>query len=212
MAARTKGSTVHSTLAFITARYGADCCDRVLQSLPPEEQRAIRLVTPTEEIAYERVVHLWDAIERQLAGVAERGDWADAAGAASIGSYGVQLYGGILRKATPRDFLTQSISLFRLYYQPGDMEVVADTPGQAVLRLVGFDARTRLFCRRLTGGLREAVSLAGGEAPSVRHVRCAIDGDAFCEWELRWHVDLASAGGGAASSAPTGPAGARAAT
>jgi hypothetical protein len=31
-----------------------------------------------------------------------------------------------------------------------------------------------------------ALALAGGEQPQVRHVRCAVDGDAFCEWELRW--------------------------
>jgi hypothetical protein len=31
-----------------------------------------------------------------------------------------------------------------------------------------------------------AVELAGGVRPSVRHVRCAVEGDAFCEWELHW--------------------------
>jgi predicted hydrocarbon binding protein len=32
------------------------------------------------------------------------------------------------------------------------------------------------------------VELAGGVDASVRHVRCAGEGDAFCEWELRWKV------------------------
>ena len=50
----------------------------------------------------------------------------------------MQLYSGILRKSNPIEFLTQSVSLFRLYYRPGDMEVVYEAPGTAVLRLVGF--------------------------------------------------------------------------
>ena len=98
----------------------------------------------------------------------------------------MQLYSGILKKSTPTEFLTQSVSLFRLYYHPGDMEVVYDSPGAAVLRLVGFDPGTPLFCRRQTGGLRCAITLAGGLEPRTRHVRCALEGDAFCEWELGW--------------------------
>jgi predicted hydrocarbon binding protein len=55
-----------------------------------------------------------------------------------------------------------------------------------VLRLVGFEHGSPFFCRRQTGGLAQAVAIAGGERPRVRHVRCALEGDAFCEWELRW--------------------------
>ena len=45
---------------------------------------------------------------------------------------------------------------------------------------------TPVSCRRQTGGLLRAVELAGGATPSVRHVRCSVEGDAFREWELRW--------------------------
>jgi hypothetical protein len=133
---------------------------------------------------YALVRALWDAADAELR---ERDpDWSERAGAFSIRSTGVQLYSGILRKSNPIEFLTQSVSLFRLYYRPGDMEVVYEAPGTAVLRLVGFDAGTTLFCRRQTGGLSCALTLAGGASPRVRHVRCAIEGDAFCEWELGW--------------------------
>jgi hypothetical protein len=57
-----------------------------------------------------------------------------------------------------------------------------------VLRLVGFDPADRTFCRRQTGGLLCSIQLAGGTQGSVRHVRCSVEGDAFCEWELRWET------------------------
>jgi predicted hydrocarbon binding protein len=30
------------------------------------------------------------------------------------------------------------------------------------------------------------LELAGGKDVRVMHVRCEHEGDAFCEWELRW--------------------------
>jgi hypothetical protein len=142
-----------------------------------------------EEIPYALLVRLWEAADRILSpGMA---DWAEQSGARSIDSLGVKLYGGILQKPTPRDFLTQGVSLFQLFYQPGDMEVVQEEPGHAVTRLVNFDPLTRIFCRRQTGGLGRALELAGGQQATVRHVRCSLEGDAFCEWELRWSAEPA---------------------
>lgn len=43
-----------------------------------------------------------------------------------------------------------------------------------------------LFCRRQTGGLPRAIDIAGGSRAQVRHVRCELLGDAFCEGALRW--------------------------
>ncbi len=202
--ARAKGSAVHATLAFVGEHFGERLRADVLAALSTDERHAMQQLSPTAEIPYELLVRLWQTVDQTLPALPDAATWAEAAGEESIGSYGVQLYGGILRKPTPRDFLTQSISLFRLYYQPGDMEVVEDLPGRVVLRLVGFDPVTRLFCRRQTGGLRRAIALAGGVEPRVRHVRCALDGDAFCEWELQWGEEAASP-----VTTPT-PAGARA--
>ena len=179
-----KGSTLRATLDFVRDDKGAAALERVLARLPDERRRHVERVAATDEVPFELAVELWRAADAELGGADPA--WIERAGAQSIESLGVQLYGGILRKANPTEFLTQGVSLFRLYYSPGDMEVVEAEPGRAVLRLVGFDAADPLFCRRQTGGLRRAVGLAGGADPGARHVRCAALGDAFCEWELRW--------------------------
>ena len=180
-----KGSVVRSTLEFLRADAGAAALRRVLAALQPEARARCQRAEPTEEVPYALVRDLWEAAD-SVVGAADP-LWMERAGAFAIESTGVQLYSGILKKSTPTEFLTQSVSLFRLYYHPGNMEVVYDAPGAAVLRLVGFDAGTALFCQRQTGGLRCAIMLAGGLEPRTRHVRCAIEGDAFCEWELGWN-------------------------
>lgn len=184
--ASAKGSVVRSTLEFLRAESGVETLERVLALLPAEGRGRIERADPTEELPYALVRALWEAADRVVG--AGDPEWIERAGAFSIQSTGVQLYSGILKKSSPTEFLTQSVSLFRLYYRPGDMEVVYEAPGTVVLRLVGFDAGTPLFCRRQTGGLRCALTLAGGLEARTRHVRCALEGDAFCEWELSWRM------------------------
>jgi len=178
-----KGSTIRTTLDFLTTEGGPELVSRVLAALPDSVRAALGQVDPTAELPYGHLQALWGAADAALGADPT---WAERAGAFSIESLGMQLYRGILLKRSPGEFLTQSVSLFQLYYHPGDMTVVMEEPGHAVLRLVGFDPRTPLFCRRQTGGLRCAITLAGGTNPSTRHVRCALEGDAFCEWDLRW--------------------------
>lgn len=182
--ARAKGAILVSTVEFLRRDRGEDVLRAVLSDLAEEDRRAIEEVTPTDEIPFRMALDLWKAADARLG--AEDPAWMERAGAYSIESSGQELYGGILRKADPLEFLTQPVSLFRLYYHTGDMEIVQQEPGRVVLRLVDFDAAASLFCRRQTGGLRRAVELAGGSETSVRHVRCAVEGDRFCEWDLRW--------------------------
>lgn len=183
MAMFAKGSTIRTTLDFLQAEGGDALVERVLSDLPASTRAALTGVEPTAEIRYESLQTLWRAADAALGGDPT---WPERAGAFSIESLGMQLYRGILLKRSPGEFLTQSVSLFQLYYHPGDMTVVLEEPGHAVLRLVGFDSGSSVFCRRQTGGLRCAITLAGGADPCTRHVRCVLEGDAFCEWELLW--------------------------
>lgn len=179
-----KGSVLKATLDFIEHDAGRPALRSVLSRLPQETRALVEGVAATDEVPLTPVIELWHAADVVLGG--EDPGWMERAGAHSIDSLGMQLYGGILRKPTPRDFLTQRVSLFRLFYHSGEMELVEQEEGRAVLRLVSFEGGDPLFCRRLTGGHRRALELAGGREPSVRHVRCVHEGDAFCEWDLRW--------------------------
>lgn len=176
-----------ATLGFVETAYGAELRQAVLAALPDVLRQRLVQVEPTAELPYEELLALWRAADALLHGSDPR--WIERSGAFSIESTGVQLYSGILRKRSPHEFLTQSVSLFQLFYDPGDMEVVEEDAGRAVLRLSGFDSQDVLFCRRQTGGLQQALIQAGGDAPRVKHVRCAHVGDAFCEWELVWRVE-----------------------
>lgn len=184
-----KGSTIKSTIDFLTREAGSAALEQILARLTWEERRLVESVAATAEVPYEVSLSLWRAADHVL-----RDDdptWVERAASWSISSIGVQLYGGIIRKATPEEFLAQQVSLFQLYYQPGNMEIVSQSPGYAVTRLIGFDPGDTLLCRRLTAGWITALSLARGREPAARHVRCTLEGDSFCEWEIRWRPENA---------------------
>lgn len=182
--AQAKGSTLIATMDFVKTEKGSAVLDAIMKRLPEADSQTISKCPPTAEIPLDLLLTLWRAVDEELRGSDPQ--WVERAGGHSIEFTGVRLYSGILRKASPMEFLTQRISLFRLYYHPGNMELIEEHDGYAVTRLVGFDQADPLFCRRQTGGLRRALQEAGGEEPETSHVRCVNEGDAFCEWELRW--------------------------
>jgi len=195
-----KGSTLHATLAWVRRAADDAAAERVLARLAPADAAAVAAAQATDEVPFALVDRLSRAVEAELGAL--HPDWAEAIGALAIESLGVQRYGNLLRRASPAGFLTQEVSLFRLYYHPGDMRPVeveeTAEGGRVVLRLDGFGHAAHgstWFCRRQTGGLTRAAALAGGERVRARHVRCALEGDAFCEWELRWAARTPARGG-----------------
>lgn len=184
--AAARGSTIMATLDFLSTEKGASTRKKILDRLSKEDRSRIAAVAATDEVPLSLPTKLWRAADAEI-GESDP-DWAERAGAFSIQLRAVQSYAGILKKTTPAEFLTQQVSLFNLFYHGGDMAVVEQAPNRAILRLSGLDTRDRdeLFCRRQTGGLEQALSISGGKSARVRHVRCAIEGDAFCEWDVRW--------------------------
>lgn len=180
----TRGSTVRSTIDFLQDLLPAAGVDDILNRLTPAERRAIKAVGDTDEIPYRVALALWRGVDQAIGS----GDpeWIDRSGTWAIERAGMRLYGGLIKKPSPIEFLTQHISLFHLYYRPGDMVVVEQSAGRAVMRLVGFEPADTLFCRRLGGGWVAALRIAGGRDVTSIHNRCSLEGDPFCEWELRW--------------------------
>ena len=180
----TRGSTLQSTVEYLRHALEPTEFETVLARLAADERAQIEHASVTDDVPFQVALALWRSADRAL-GVVDP-QWAERAGAEAIRVRGMQLYSGLIQKPTPVEFLAQHISLFQRYYRPGDMKVTDRSPGRATARLVGFEPGDRLFCRRLTGGWLAAIEIAGAREPQVTHARCVLEGDPFCEWEVRW--------------------------
>ena len=181
---QTRGSTLRSTMDYLARVLDAAALDAVLGRLPAASRAVVEGAGMTDDVPYAVALELWRSADLTLA--PRNPGWAEEAGAEAIRVRGMQLYGGLLQKPTPLEFVTQHISLFQRYYRPGDMKVTEHASNRARARLIGFEPADRLFCRRLPGGWIAAISLAGGREAVVEHARCTLEGDLFCEWEIRW--------------------------
>ncbi len=180
----TRGSTLHSTIEYLEHALTPSAYTEVLARLSAADRAQLRDAAVTDDVPYSVALNLWRSADVALRTIDPL--WAERAGAEAIRVRGMKLYGGLLQKPTPLEFVTQHISLFQRYYRPGDMKVTERVAGRALARLVGFEPGDRLFCRRLTGGWRAAIEIAGGHSAQVTHARCVMEGDLFCEWDIRW--------------------------
>ncbi len=179
-----RGSTLCMTMDFLAIECSPVEIAEILGRLGPASRKLVGTATVTDEVPLRVALELWRSVDRLLHDRDPK--WVERAGAYAIEQAGQRLYRGLLRKASPLEFLTQQISLFQRYYRPGDMILMEQGDGWASTRLLGFSSADSLFCRRLTGGWRAALEIAGGRNVSVRHPRCANEGDLFCEWSLVW--------------------------
>ena len=179
-----RGSTLRSTMEFLAHSLSADALEGVLSRLPTEDRALLEAAAVTDDVPYRVALSLWRSADLALAAVDPY--WAERAGAEAIRVRGMQLYAGLIQKPTPDEFLDQHISLFQRYYRPGVIKVTARMAGRATVRLIGFEAGDQLFCRRLTGGWLAGIEIAGALEPIVTHARCVLEGDLFCEWDVRW--------------------------
>lgn len=180
----TRGSTLHSTCEYLQQVLSPAQYAVVLARLAPADRELLDKAAVTDDVPYHVAINLWRSADLTLATLDP--NWAEHAGAEAIRVRGMKSYGGLLQKPTPLEFVTQHISLFQRYYRPGDMKITESMQGRAIARLIGFEPGDRLFCRRLTGGWEAAIAIAGGRNAQVTHARCVLEGDLFCEWDIRW--------------------------
>ena len=180
----TRGLTLHSTLDYLAHALPPSEYAEVLSRLSAEERAWLERASLTDDVPYSVALSLWRSADAALRLLDPQ--WVERAGAESIRIRGMQFYSGLLKKPTPVEFFAQHISLFQRYYRPGDMIITEKGAGRATARMVGFEAGDRLFCRRLTGGWLAGMQISGGREPTVSHARCVLEGDLFCEWEVRW--------------------------
>lgn len=188
---RVRGSVVVTTLDYLREQGGQALVARVLGRLSPDRRRDVQAIRPGDDLPWSVAIDLWRAADLVLGKRSPA--WTEQAGAFAaererasfVESVGLEPQGSLFAGRSPQEFVDRLASLFRRDFRGGDVASVFDEPGHLVLRLLELDADP-LFCARQTGVLRGALEIAVGEQAGVEHARCAADGDAFCEWELRW--------------------------
>jgi hypothetical protein len=180
----TRVLALRNTISYVRRVVSTKELNAILATLPAAEQAIVQSAPDHDEVPYGIALRLWRSIDAVLS--PRDPAWVEAMGADAARRIDEQLGAEVVHRSSPLTFLTQQIPFFRIYYRPGDMVLIEHGADHASIRLVGFEAGDPLFCRRFTAGWATALELSGGRDVVVRHLRCACEGDLFCEWSLRW--------------------------
>ncbi|HET8649083.1 MAG TPA: DUF2378 family protein [Gemmatimonadales bacterium] len=178
-----KGAVLKSRLAFAEEHFGRDGVKRMLASLPPDDQRALRLVFTANWYPFELGKRLDDAIVQVLG--EGRPDYFERLGEASAQKNLTSLHDGYLT-SDPHSFLEKAPAIYRLYYETGHREYTRVGEREGVLTTYDAETFSAPDCMTVVGWYRRALQLCGAQGIQITEEECRANGGKVCRYRIRW--------------------------
>ena len=179
-----KGAVLTSRLAFAEEHGGKDGLAKVVGSLPPDDQRTLRIVFTSNWYPFELGKRLDDAIVKVLGG--GRTDFFEKLGEASAVKNLGTLHSGYLTQGDPHAFLSKAPGIYDAYYETGHR--VYEKTGEKSARLTTYDAETFSApdCLTVVGWYKKALDMCGAKGVQVTEAECRAKGGKVCRYEVSW--------------------------
>jgi hypothetical protein len=179
-----KGAVLKSRLAFVEQHAGKEGVEQVLQSLPPADQRTLRMVFTSNWYPFDLATVLDDAIVRVI-GAGDPG-FFERLGEASAETNLGGIHSGYLTKGDAHAFLAKAPSIYSLYYESGRREYQPVGPSEGVLTTIDAASFSTADCRTVIGWHRKALEMCGIKGVQIVEEECRAKGGAVCRYRLRW--------------------------
>ena len=179
-----KGAVLKSRIAFVEQYSGKDGVQRVLASLPPGDQRTLRMLFTSNWYPFELGKALDDAIVRVIG--AGNNDFFERLGEASAASNLGNVHSGYLTKGDAHGFLAKAPSIYSLYYQTGRREYQRTGPNEGVLTTYDAENFSAPDCLTVVGWHRKALEMCGIRGVQVVEEECRAKGGKVCRYRVRW--------------------------
>lgn len=179
-----KGAVLKSRLGFVEEHFGKDALRQVLESLAPDDQRALKLVFTSNWYPFEIGKRLDDAIVRVLGH--GRPEFFEKLGEASAVKNLGSLHSGYVTPGDPHAFLAKAPTIYSMYYETGRREY--RKTGETSATLTTYDAETFSApdCLTVVGWYRKALEMCGAAGVRVVEGECRAKGGTVCRYELSW--------------------------
>ena len=179
-----KGAILKSRLAFVEQHWGRDGVERVVGSLPDEDQRALRTVLTVKWYPFDLGKRVDEAIVQVLGN--GRTDFFERLGEASAEKNLNTVHAGYLTKGDGHAFLSKSPSIYSLYYETGRREYEPVGPKEGVLTTHDAETFSAPDCLTVVGWYRKALEMCGLKGVQVREEECRAKGGSVCRYRVRW--------------------------
>ncbi|HLS48074.1 MAG TPA: TIGR02265 family protein [Gemmatimonadales bacterium] len=179
-----KGAVLKSRLGFVEEHAGKDGLVRVLEALPPDDQRSLKLVFTSNWYPFELGKRLDDAIVRVLNG--GRTEFFEKLGEASAARNLGSLHSGYVTAGDPHAFLAKAPAIYSMYYEAGRREYHKTGENSATLTTWDAETFSAPDCLTVIGWYRKALEMCGAEGVRVVEEECRAKGGASCRYAISW--------------------------
>lgn len=179
-----KGAVLKSRLGFVEDHFGKEGLARVLESLPADDQRLLRIVFTSNWYPFELGKRVDDAIVRVLG--AGRSDFFEKLGEASAAKNLASLHSGYLAQGDPHAFLAKAPSIYSLYYETGRREYQRTGPTSGTLTTYDAETFSAPDCLTVVGWYRKALEMCGASGVQISEDECRAKGGAVCRYHISW--------------------------
>jgi hypothetical protein len=179
-----KGAVLKSRLAFVEQHAGKEGVEQVLQSLPPADQRTLKMVFTSNWYPFSLGTALDEAIVREIGA----GDptFFERLGEASAESNLGGIHSGYLTKGDAHAFLAKAPSIYSLYYESGRREYQPVGPNEGVLTTIDAASFSVPDCQTVIGWHRKALEMCGMKGVQIVEEECRAKGGVVCRYRVRW--------------------------
>jgi uncharacterized protein (TIGR02265 family) len=179
-----KGAVLKSRLGFVERHFGAEGLQRLLTSLSPQDQKALRAVITVKWYPFALGERLDDAIVRVLAAGDQR--FFERLGEASAETNLTTVHQSFLTPGNPHAFLSKAANIYRLYYESGRREYERLGERAAALTTRDAEAFSAPDCLTVVGWYRKALEMCGAAGVDVVEEECRARGGNVCRYRVSW--------------------------
>ena len=179
-----KGAVLKSRLAYVEDNFGKERLQQVVATLPPDDQRTLRLVFTSNWYPFELGRRLDDAIVEVLGG--GKAEFFEKLGEASATKNLASLHSGYLTKNDAHGFLAKAPSIYSLYYETGRREYQRTGPTSGTLTTYDAETFSAPDCLTVVGWYRKALEMCGVTGVQVSEDECRAKGGAVCRYQISW--------------------------
>lgn len=179
-----KGAVLKTRLAFIEERFGKAAVRQVTDSLPPDDQRALRLLFSSNWYPFDIGRRLDEAIVRVLGG--GKSEIFERLGEASAARNLATLHSGYIVKGDPQAFLAKAPAIYSMYYDTGRREYQRTGEHSATITTRDAEAFSAPDCLTVIGWHRKGLEMCGAEKVRVVEEECRARGGTVCRYVMSW--------------------------
>ena len=180
-----KGTGFKSEILYIKKRFGEEMQDRIVSTLPPEDQKLLKGAILLDRWYPAAVLERY-----RQAVVAQFKDEGlaimEAMGQNSADFALTTIYRVFLSLTSPMFIIKRANSLWPRYFDTGRVEVAENGKTDVTVRIRDWEDASLTLCALMKGYFAKTMELSGGRMVQVKKLSCLSKGAPCCEYRVTW--------------------------